>query len=103
MPGFKRVASIEEIPPGEARVFIVDGVEIAVANLDGNFYAIDDVCSHDGGPLGEGPLSGAEVECWRHGARFDVRTGQPRALPAMLPVRTYPVVVVADEIRVDVG
>src|SRR5438132_9298921 len=99
----KRVAAVGEVPEGEVRVFTVNGTHLAVANVDGTFYAIDDVCTHDGGPLGEGILFGDQIECPRHGARFDVKTGRPRTLPAVTPVRTYPVEVEAGEIKVDVG
>ena len=60
----------------------VDGIEVVIVNLDGDFYAIEDVCTHDGGPLGEGKLEGCQIICPRHGARFDVRTGQALTLPA---------------------
>ena len=90
------------VPAGQVRVFDVGGHSIAVANVDGTFYAIDNVCTHDRGPLGEGTLVGDQVECPRHGARFDVKTGQVRALPAVRPVRTYPIQVNGDEVRVDV-
>ncbi|MGH2541671.1 MAG: Rieske 2Fe-2S domain-containing protein, partial [Ardenticatenaceae bacterium] len=64
------------------------------------FFAIDDVCTHDGGPLGEGELDGAAIECPRHGARFDVRSGEALSMPAILPVRPYRVQVVGDEIQI---
>jgi 3-phenylpropionate/trans-cinnamate dioxygenase ferredoxin subunit len=102
MPGFVRVSTVDEIPVGEVRTFVVDGTDIAVANVGGNFFALDDVCTHDGGPLGEGEVVGDTVECPRHGARFDVKTGRVRALPAVVPVRTYRVEVIDDEVRVKV-
>lgn len=85
------VARRDEIRPGRAIVVEVEGRRIALARVDGDFYAIDDVCTHDGGPLGEGQLYGHQIECPRHGARFDVRTGKNLTLPAPLPVDTYPV------------
>ena len=100
---FMRVANKDDVPVGEVRVFDVDGRNIALANVSGDFYAIDNVCTHDGGPLGEGYLWDTEIECPRHGARFDVTTGQVMALPAVLPVRTYPVQLNGDEVLVDVG
>ena len=103
MAGFTKVADVDDVPVGEVRVFVVGGFGVAVANVGGTFYAIDDVCSHDGGPLGEGRLFGDQVECPRHGARFDVKTGRPRTLPAVIPVRSYPVEVEGDEVMVDVG
>ena len=96
------IATTDAVPRGQVRVFDVGGRSIAVANVDGTFYAIDNVCTHDRGPLGEGTLVGDQVECPRHGARFDVKTGQVRALPAVRPVRTYPVKLSGDEVQVDV-
>ena len=78
----------------------MDGRAIAVFNFDGSFYAIDDVCTHDGGPLAEGRLSGCEIQCPRHGARFDVRTGKPLCMPAIEPVTAHHVEVRGDEIYV---
>ncbi len=97
---FVSVGSTSDVPVGQVRVFSVDGTDIALCNVDGAFYAIDDVCTHDGGPLGEGTLFGDQVECPRHGARFDVKTGKVKALPAVLPVHTYAVKVEGDEIKV---
>jgi 3-phenylpropionate/trans-cinnamate dioxygenase ferredoxin subunit len=73
-----------------------------LANVAGEFFAIDDICTHDGGPLGEGMLFDHQVECPRHGAMFDLRTGRPTTLPAVLPVRTYPTRVDGDTVMVDV-
>ncbi|MPZ49354.1 MAG: Rieske 2Fe-2S domain-containing protein [Dehalococcoidia bacterium] len=98
-----KVATRSDVSEGEVRVFSADGVGIALANVGGEFYALADVCTHDGGPLGEGALWGEDIECPRHGARFDVKTGRVRALPAVLPVRTYPVQLNGDEVLVDVG
>ena len=97
-----RVASTSDIPPGEVRVFEAAGRSLCVANVGGEFYAIDNLCTHDGGPLGEGSLWDAQVECPRHGARFDLKTGRPTILPAVLPVKTYKVQVDGDEVRVEV-
>ena len=103
MTDFVRVASTGDVPSGQARTFEVKGRHIAVCHVDGAFYAIDDVCTHDGGPLGEGYLEGEQIECPRHGARFDVKTGRALTLPAVMPVNSYPVQVEGDEIRVQVG
>lgn len=100
---FQPVAKKSDVPSGQVRVVNAGGRSIALANVDGEFYAIDNVCTHDGGPLGAGQLFGSEVECPRHGARFDVLTGAVRALPAVRPVRTYPVRVDGEEVSVDVG
>ncbi len=100
---FVRIAAASEVPAGEVRTFEVDSRSIAVANVNGDFYAIDNLCTHDGGTLGEGLLVGDQVECPRHGARFDLHSGAVRALPAVLPVRTYRVRLAGDEVQVDVG
>lgn len=101
---FVKVGTKSDIVPGEVKVFEVNGRSIAVANIDGvSIHAIDNLCTHDNGPLGEGTLADGQVECPRHGARFDVVTGAVRALPAVRPVRTYPVRVEDNDILVDVG
>ena len=100
---FEKIGTKSDIPAGTVKVFEVNGRSLAVANLDGaEFYAIDNLCTHDNGPLGEGTLEGSQVECPRHGARFDVKTGAVKALPAVRPVRTYPVQVQGDDIAVEV-
>jgi 3-phenylpropionate/trans-cinnamate dioxygenase ferredoxin subunit len=98
-----KVATVHDIPPGEVRVFEAGDRDIAIANVNGTFYAVDDVCTHDGGPLGEGSVVDSQVECPRHGARFDLKTGRPTALPAVLPVRTYAVEVDGEDIKVSLG
>jgi len=86
------VGRVEDVPPGEVRVFdLPDGGSVAVCNADGKLYAVEDVCTHDGGPLGEGVLEGCAIECPRHGAQFDIRTGEVLRAPAYLPIRTFPV------------
>jgi 3-phenylpropionate/trans-cinnamate dioxygenase ferredoxin subunit len=97
------VAKRSEIACGQVRVFNVGGERIAVANVDDAFFAIEDRCSHDDGPLGEGALRGSEIECPRHGARFDVKSGRPLCLPAVVPVRTYSVLVEGDDVKLSLG
>lgn len=103
MAEFVKVATTNDIEPGKVQVFEVKGKQIAICNVDGTFYAIDDVCTHDGGPLDQGELEGCEIECPRHGALFDVRTGKALTLPAILPVETYAVQMDGDDIKVEVG
>jgi 3-phenylpropionate/trans-cinnamate dioxygenase ferredoxin subunit len=91
MADWTRVCTTAELLPGEYRVVDVDGVTVAVFNLDGRFYAIEDVCTHDGGELTGGTIDGDEIECPRHGARFDIRTGGVRAPPAYEPTAVFPV------------
>jgi 3-phenylpropionate/trans-cinnamate dioxygenase ferredoxin subunit len=96
------VAKTSEIPPGTIEVREVNGTRIALCNVNGRFYAIDDVCTHDGGPLDQGFLEGNLVECPRHGAKFDVTSGRAVVLPAVQPVKTYAVEVDGDDVKVAV-
>ena len=102
MSSFVKVGTRSELPPGSKQLAEIDGRPIAVFNVDGSFYAIDDVCTHDGGPLAEGELSGCEIMCPRHGARFDVRTGKALCMPAVEPVAVYATEVRGDDIYVAV-
>ena len=90
MGEFVTVAKVGEIVPGTVKV----------VRVDGEFYAFADVCTHDGGPVAEGELDDYQIECPRHGARFDLRTGAVKLLPAVVPIPVYPLQVVGDEIRV---
>ncbi len=85
------VAHKDAIKPGEYRVVDVDDVEIAVFNVEGMFYALEDVCTHDGAELTGGPVEGDQVVCPRHGARFCIRTGEALTAPAYEPTATFPV------------
>ena len=98
-----KVGLTSEIGKNEAKVFEVEDVSIAVCNVEGKFYAIENVCTHDNGPLGEGKLYGCEIECPRHGARFDVTSGVMTRMPAYGPVQTFPVAVTNGEILVDIS
>ncbi len=91
MSGWIRVCARGELLPGEHQVVDADGARIAVFNVDGELYAVEDVCTHDGGELTGGPLVGHEVECPRHGARFDLRTGAATCPPAYEPIAKFPV------------
>lgn len=86
----RKIAAASDIPPGHAKPYAADGLELLICNVDGTYYAIEDVCTHDGAPLDQGTLEGACVTCPRHGATFDVRTGEA-TLPAVMPVITFPV------------
>jgi 3-phenylpropionate/trans-cinnamate dioxygenase ferredoxin subunit len=100
MSSFVKVASAGELRPGGKKLAEVDGRAIAIFNVDGKFYAIDDVCTHDGGPLAEGQLIGCEIMCPRHGARFDVRTGKALCMPAVEPVAAHATEVRGDDVYV---
>lgn len=97
-----RVAKRSEIAPGTTRRVVADGAEILLCNVDGQLYAVEDVCTHDGGPLDQGDLEGANVVCPRHGATFDVRTGDVITLPAVVPLLTFAVSIEGDDVFVDV-
>ena len=104
MPDVIDVCPVQELAPGEVRVVIWDDTEIGVFNCGGTLYAIEDRCSHDDGPLAEGVIDEAActVECPRHGSLFDLRTGQPKTLPAYVPVDTFPVIIADDMIKLEV-
>ena len=91
MSTWVRICGRDELLPGEFRVGYDGDTAIAVFNIDGAYYAIEDVCTHDGGELAGGPIEGFEVECLRHGARFDVRTGAATCPPAYEPTVSFPV------------
>lgn len=94
------VAGVDEIQNGERLIFEIDGEPIAVFNIAGKYFAIMDVCSHDDGPVAEGPIEEYEIECPRHGAHFDVRTGEALTLPAVVDIPAYPVRVVDGQIEI---
>jgi 3-phenylpropionate/trans-cinnamate dioxygenase ferredoxin subunit len=97
---FIAVATKAELPNGARKIVEIDGRAIAVFNIAGAYYAIADVCSHDDGPVAEGDLYDYEIECPRHGAHFDVRTGKVLSFPAIVDIPAYPVRVEGDEILV---
>jgi len=96
------VAQVSELGNGQRLLVEIDGRPIVVFNVGGAYFAIGDECSHDDGPVGEGELEGFEIECPRHGARFDLRTGKVLCTPAVVDIPAYPVRVVGDEIQVGV-
>jgi 3-phenylpropionate/trans-cinnamate dioxygenase ferredoxin component len=89
---FERVGPAADVAKGAVISVELDGVDIAVVHADDdNFYAVRDECSHAAVPLSEGEIEGCTLECWLHGSRFDLRTGEPSGPPAFTPVATYPV------------
>ncbi len=102
MSGFTKVATTNEIAPGQAKLVEVGGREIAVFNVGGGFHAIDNTCTHVGGPLCEGEIDGAEVTCPWHGAVFDITTGQVLGPPAAESVTRYDVRVNGSDLEVEV-
>ncbi len=98
--GFERVASVAELPDGGRLSIEVDETPALLIRLGEFFYAIEDLCTHDGQPLTDGPLVGQEIKCPRHGARFDLATGKAMCMPATRGVRTFAVEIRHDEIFV---
>lgn len=99
---FIKVAQADEIPLNGSKLVEVDDVRIALFNLDGTLYAIEDVCTHDGGPLVEGDIvNGCQVQCPRHGARFDICTGAAVSFPAFEATNTYEVRVEGDDVLIE--
>ena len=91
-PDFIRICSTEDVPKGTAVRAVTGELEIAVVHgEDDQFYAVYDECSHAAVALSEGEIDGCTIECWLHGSRFDLRTGEPTGLPATEPVPVYPV------------
>ena len=104
MPQLIDVCPLSDLPPGERRLIEFDELEVGVFNCAGTFYAIEDRCSHDDGPLAEGIFDqeACTIECPRHGSLFDLKTGTPRTLPAYIPVDIFPVRVEDDMIKLEV-
>ena len=100
-----RVCAVDELPPGARKVVEHEDGEVLVVNCDGELFALEDRCTHDDGPLAEGELNCAAgtLECPRHGSLFDLRTGNPKTLPAYAPVEVYAVVVQDGDVLVDLG
>jgi 3-phenylpropionate/trans-cinnamate dioxygenase ferredoxin subunit len=99
------VAPVDELPPGSVKIVRAGSIALGVYNLDGEYYAIEDRCSHDDGPLAEGEFDPDEavVICPRHGSKFDIRSGRPLSLPAYEPVDTFPVTVEGGWVKVDIS
>ena len=94
MPEFVKIASKDELADGEMKLIELEDQLVILFRVDEQFYCLDDVCTHDGGTLSDGELNGCEIECPRHGARFDVRTGEAVCMPATQAT-------VAHEVQVD--
>jgi 3-phenylpropionate/trans-cinnamate dioxygenase ferredoxin component len=102
MGTFQTVAKTSALPAGAQACVSAGGKRIALFNVDGAYYAIEDNCNHRGGPLSEGEIHGKIVTCPWHGAQFDVSTGEPKRPPAQMPLLTFPVKVQGEDIQVEV-
>lgn len=102
MTEFVKVATVDEIPSAGGKLVEIDDLRIAIFKLDGELYAIEDVCTHDGGPLVEGTVvNECQVQCPRHGARFDIRTGAALSFPAFEATNTYAVRVEGEDVLIE--
>jgi glycine betaine catabolism B len=97
---FVKVASTNDVQPSQMKAFQVNGAEVCIANVDGKYYAINNICTHEGGPLADGKLDGFEVECPWHQSRFDIRTGEVIEPPASEPEPAYEVKVDGNSILI---
>lgn len=101
MSTLHEVCRTAELPPGKARMVQVGGKSIALFNVGGRFYALDNTCTHRGGPLAEGKVDGPGVICPWHGSKFDLQTGKVLAPPATRPVTAYRVAVEGDRVKIE--
>ena len=101
MPTFVTVANVNDLKPGEGKAVAAEGREIALFNVNGNFYAIDNTCAHRGGPLGEGICDGSIVTCPNHGWQYDVTTGM-NPLNSQIKVKKYEVMVEGYKVKVKI-
>ena len=95
-----KAAMKSDVKPGGMTAVEVEGLPIGICKIGDSFYAIGDICTHDGAPLEGGDMIGDQIECPRHGARFDVKTGKAMCLPAVTPVPTYKIEVKGEELWV---
>lgn len=100
MSDFQRVAAVNDLAPGERLSILVDDVPSLLIRIGDQFFAIEDVCSHDGQPLTNGPIDNCAITCPRHGAKFDLKTGRPLCMPAIEPISTFEVQIRDGEIFV---
>ena len=101
-----KAGAVQELKVGTPKLVDANNTRIAIFKVEGaeaGIYAIEDVCTHDDGPVAEGPVEGCVIECPRHGAKFDVRSGAVLCMPAVTPIRTFPVRVTGQNIEVEVS
>ncbi|MDI6803833.1 MAG: non-heme iron oxygenase ferredoxin subunit [Bacteroidota bacterium] len=95
-------SEVAGLAEGQAKVLRLNRLRIAVIKLNDGYYAIDEICSHEEESLAGGSISDGQIECPKHGARFDIKTGEVKAFPAVIPIRTYPVTQKNDEIFLNI-
>lgn len=100
MPESVKVCPVSDLPAGARKSVIVDETPALLLRIGDDYYCIEDVCTHDGQPLTNGPVADCQITCPRHGARFDLRTGKPTCMPATEPVRTFGVEVRGTDVYV---
>ena len=103
MADWTRVATAADCSPGELKGVMANGTPVVLANVDGDIYALEDRCAHEEYPLSDGEIDGDELVCIYHGARFECRTGRNKALPAIRPVRSFPVEIREGDVYVDMA
>ena len=102
MADWVKVAEVNELAPGEKKQIDLDGIEVALFNVEGEYFCIEDICTHDGAPLCHGRFAGEEITCPRHGARFSVKTGEAITMPAVEATETYPVKIEGNDIMIEI-
>ncbi len=100
MSDWVTVAAVGDITPGDCKIVELEDTPVAIYNLDGKYFAVEDLCSHDGGDLAGGAIEGDQVICPRHGARFCIRTGQALTPPAYEDIHSFPLRITADQIQI---
>jgi 3-phenylpropionate/trans-cinnamate dioxygenase ferredoxin subunit len=99
---YTKICAESDLSEGQVSTFEINGRPVAVAKFEGVIYAVDDVCTHDGGDLGEGSVVKGQIQCPRHGARFDLKTGEVTRMPAVFAIDTYEVKIVDREVFIGV-
>ncbi|MBM3129851.1 MAG: non-heme iron oxygenase ferredoxin subunit [Chloroflexi bacterium] len=100
MSDFIAIAKLADIPPGAIKSFDVNGESVLIANWQGALFATQDLCTHDNGTLSDGALVDGAIECPRHGGRFSAQTGAATQMPAMFPIKTFPIKVEGENVLV---
>ena len=98
--GWQEVAKIDDLAPGQMMYVEVGEDPVVLINLDGEFFALSDICTHQDASLSDGEIVGDEIECPLHGGAFEIRTGQPASFPVVVPVETYQVRVIGETVQV---